>query len=70
MVQLTPNVKRHMEEKLGKAIEKHTHLVREVDARLSVRGGDLGRGRRLRRCEVCFVCARLLENDEIVLILC
>nr|GMD55065.1 ribosome-binding factor PSRP1, chloroplastic [Ipomoea batatas] len=51
-IELTPNVRSYVEEKLGKAVQKHSHLVREVDARLSVRGGEFGKGPKVQRCEV------------------
>ncbi|XP_062147691.1 ribosome-binding factor PSRP1, chloroplastic [Alnus glutinosa] len=51
-LELSETVKRHVEEKIGKAVTKHSHLVMEVDVRLSVRGGEFGKGQRIRRCEV------------------
>ncbi|KAG6389072.1 hypothetical protein SASPL_150531 [Salvia splendens] len=40
-MQLHPSVKSYVEEKLGKVVQKHSHLVREVDVRLSIRGGEV-----------------------------
>jgi ribosome-associated translation inhibitor RaiA len=51
-VQLTDNIKTYVEEKVGHAVSNHGNLVKEVDVRMSARGGESGRGQKLQRCEV------------------
>lgn len=51
-LELTDAIKAYVEEKIGNAVHNQHNLLREVDVRMSVRGGETGRGQRLQRCEV------------------
>lgn len=51
-LELTDAVKAYVEDKVGTAVHNQHHLVKEVDVRLSVRGGETGKGVKLQRCEV------------------
>ncbi|CAI5525869.1 unnamed protein product [Closterium sp. Naga37s-1] len=52
-MELTDSIRAYVEEKVGHAVNNHSALCREVDVRLSVRGGDSNtKGPRQQRCEV------------------
>lgn len=51
-LELTDAIKQYVEEKVGNAVHNQSALVKEVDVRMSVRGGETGRGGKLQRCEV------------------
>ncbi|CAI5976101.1 unnamed protein product [Closterium sp. NIES-65] len=52
-MELTDSIRAYVEEKVGHAVQNHSALCREVDVRLSVRGGDSNtKGPRQQRCEV------------------
>uniref|UniRef100_A0A6N2LUC9 Leucine-rich repeat-containing N-terminal plant-type domain-containing protein n=1 Tax=Salix viminalis TaxID=40686 RepID=A0A6N2LUC9_SALVM len=55
--------KKHVEDK---AVQKHNHLVREVDARLSVRGGELGKGPRIREEDAVTIYASIDMVSSII----
>ncbi|KAL9251457.1 Ribosome-binding factor PSRP1, chloroplastic-like protein [Drosera capensis] len=50
-MEMTDATRSIVEEKIGRAVRHQSYLVREVDVRLSVRGGHYGKGPQTWRCE-------------------
>lgn len=48
---MTDTVIEHVGYKVGQAIQKRCHLVRAVDVRLCLRGGEMEKGPRIRKVE-------------------
>eukprot|EP00271_Cylindrocystis_brebissonii_P013250 TRINITY_DN32960_c0_g1_i1.p1 TRINITY_DN32960_c0_g1~~TRINITY_DN32960_c0_g1_i1.p1 ORF type:complete len:303 (+),score=62.12 TRINITY_DN32960_c0_g1_i1:222-1130(+) len=68
-MEITDSIRSYVEEKVGHAVRNHGALVREVDVRCSLRGGDVGKGARKQRCEVTIFTKkhgvlRAEEEDE------
>ncbi|MCO5601533.1 hypothetical protein L7F22_055655 [Adiantum nelumboides] len=57
-LELTDAIKAYVEDKIGNAVHNQYNLLREVDVRMSVRGGESGRGPKLQRCEVTMFTKR------------
>lgn len=57
-LELTDSIKAYVEDKIGNAVHNQYNLLREVDVRMSVRGGESGRGPKLQRCEVTMFTKR------------
>lgn len=51
-IEVTDSIRSYVEKKVGHGVQNHSALVKEVDVRLSVRGGEHGKGAKTQRCEV------------------
>jgi len=57
-LEVTPGIRDHCEDKIVKAIKNFEGNIKEVDVKLSVRGGDAGTGARAQRVELTLYTLR------------